>query len=306
MTATTALRAGTRHRADRALALALLASALLHGAGLFVVYRWGACLCHLGQVVCPKICCQSEARIDLQLAKAPPPPAQPPLAPKPKPTVVAPKDPPAAPKRGRVVLPDEALRPQPQPRTDITAKLPSLPKEVVVSQSQAQAPVLATPEIFDRAQELTPGPPGEYGLGGTGRATGAGPVGPSPRSTQSGERPAAAPPAPRAEPSPALPPPPAPKPKGPSRPPQVLNWTDPPYPEQARQQGVEGTVLVRVRVSASGQVEQAAVARSSGHAALDEAAVAHVKRARFSPALKEGEPVAATVAFRVRFRLVGA
>jgi len=111
-------------------------------------------------------------------------------------------------------------------------------------------------------------------------------------------------PAAKSAPPPPPPPPPPPKPKGPSSPPRVLNWTDPPYPEQARQQGAEGTVVLRVRVSASGQPEQVSVARSSGRSDFDETALAHVRRARFAPALKEGEPTPMTITFRVRFRLV--
>jgi protein TonB len=84
----------------------------------------------------------------------------------------------------------------------------------------------------------------------------------------------------------------------------VLNWTDPPYPEQARQQGVEGTVVLRLTVRADGVPDGVRVSKSSGHTALDDAAVAHVRRARFAPALKDGEPVATSITFRVKFRLV--
>ncbi len=105
-------------------------------------------------------------------------------------------------------------------------------------------------------------------------------------------------------PAPAPQPVPRAKPKGPSRPPRVVNWTDPPYPEQARQQGIEGTVVLKLTVGADGRARNVTVARSSGHAALDQAAVAHVKKTRFSPALRDGQAVAAAITFRVRFRLV--
>jgi protein TonB len=83
-----------------------------------------------------------------------------------------------------------------------------------------------------------------------------------------------------------------------------LDWTDPVYPAQARQQGIEGTVVLKLTVAADGRPTNVTVNRSSGSAALDEAAVEHVRKARFSPALKDGEPVAMTITFRVRFRLV--
>jgi len=86
----------------------------------------------------------------------------------------------------------------------------------------------------------------------------------------------------------------------------VLNWTDPPYPEQARQQGVEGTVVLKLTVRVDGVPGDVRVSRSSGHAALDEAALAHVRRARFSPALKDGKAVPMPMTFRVKFHLVNA
>jgi protein TonB len=277
----------------------LAVSTAFHGSVLYATHHWGDCLCRVGKVVCPKICLQRQGRIDLELKPPPPPPPQPKATPKPQ--VVAPEQPsrpPAAPKRGRVVLPDEALRPQTEPPKETTARLPSLPQEVVVKESEAEGPVMATPEIFGRAGELSAGPPGEYGLAGSGKGTGAGPFGTAEDGGGSAGTAAAAPPA--AEPEPP------PRPKGPSRPPRILDWTDPPYPEQARQQGVEGTVVLRLTVAAQGAPSNIRVSKSSGHTALDEAAVAHVRRARFDPALKDGEPVSVTITFRVKFRLVNA
>lgn len=284
------------HRRDSLLLIMLVVSAAFHGSALYAGHRWGDCLCRIGKVVCPKICFQPQARINLELK--PPPPVQP----RPKPQVVAPQRPDkplAAPKRGRVVLPDEALKPRTEPPKEITARLPSLPEEVVVKESEAKAPVLVTPEVFGRAGELSAGPPGEFGLGGTGKATGAGPFGTAEDGGGSVGSPAVAlppPPAPRPEPPP--------KSRGPSRPPKVLDWTDPAYPEQARQQGVEGTVVLQLTVRADGSPGDVRVSRSSGHAALDEAAIAHLRRARFSPALKDGGAVPMTMTFRVKFRLL--
>jgi protein TonB len=199
-----------------------------------------------------------------------------------------------------VVLPDEALKPRAEPPKETTARLPSLPKELVVKESEAKAPVMATPEIFGRANGLSAGPAGEYGLGGSGKGTGAGPFGTADEGGGgAGSRPAVAPP-PKPEPAPE----PKPKPKGPSRPPTVVDWTDPPYPQQARQQGVEGTVVLRLTVRADGTPSDVRLSQSSGHTDLDNAAVAHVRRSRFSPALRNGEPVSATITFRVKFRLV--
>ena len=56
------------------------------------------------------------------------------------------------------------------------------------------------------------------------------------------------------------------------------------YPEIARESGQEGTVLLKVKVSASGLVLQVSVHRSSGHTALDTAAINAVRRWKFVPA----------------------
>jgi protein TonB len=77
----------------------------------------------------------------------------------------------------------------------------------------------------------------------------------------------------------------------------------PRYPSAARQAGVEGTVLVKLLVSERGEVESAEVARSSGSAQLDAAALAALRRWRFTPALDQGRPVQWEVRVPVRFVL---
>ena len=78
----------------------------------------------------------------------------------------------------------------------------------------------------------------------------------------------------------------------------------PPYPEQSRRMGEEGTVVVRVIVGPDGRVSEAHVARSSGFPRLDAAAVARaLAKWRFLPAQRDGTPVAAEREITVRFRL---
>jgi TonB family protein len=287
------------HRPSSLLLTMAAVSLVLHTCALYVGYRWGDCLCRLGSVVCPKICFEPEPRVDLQLK---PPPAQP----RPQPPPARPDKPAAAPKRGRVVLPDEAVIPRPQPRSELTMKAPSLPKEMVAKQSDAHAPMLADPRLFDRAGDLHSGRSREYGLGGTGEGLDPGSRGTAKSGDGAGrEKPSAAP-APKPALAPEPPPKPAPepaKPLGPTQPPKVLAWTDPPYPPQARQQGIEGVVVVRLTVDTEGRPQNVRVGRSSGQALLDDAAVAHVAKARFSPGTRDGTPVAAAISFRVRFRL---
>jgi protein TonB len=66
----------------------------------------------------------------------------------------------------------------------------------------------------------------------------------------------------------------------------------PRYPESARRRGIEGTVLLKMRITAQGRVEDVQVARSAGHPDLDESAMEAVRRWRFEPARRNGEPVA--------------
>lgn len=286
---------------NRITSFALVASLGLHGGILYAADRWGNCLCNVGSVVCPKLCDQN--RLDLEIAPLPPPPTEP--KPRPKPTVVEapkPKARTAAPKTGRVVLPDEAFVKPQRPKAETTAELPVLPREVVVKASEVSVPVLATPLLFERADSLSAGPPGEYGLGGTGTSTDPRASGTSPTSTRvAPELPA---PTVALAPKSTAPSPSPHKPKGPSSPPRVLNWTEPPYPDAARRQGAEGTTTLRITVTADGRPTGIGLAKSSGRGDLDQAAIDHAARLRFGPALKDGERVAMTVSFKVKFRLV--
>ena len=60
-----------------------------------------------------------------------------------------------------------------------------------------------------------------------------------------------------------------------------LSNPPPEYPEIAQELGQEGTVLLKVKVSASGLVLQVSVHRSSGYSSLDAAAINAVRRWKF-------------------------
>jgi protein TonB len=78
----------------------------------------------------------------------------------------------------------------------------------------------------------------------------------------------------------------------------------PRYPEAAARGRVEGTVVVRVWVSAGGRAMETRVDSSSGSDALDEAAVAAVRVWRFVPATNAtGESVACEATVPIEFRL---
>lgn len=77
----------------------------------------------------------------------------------------------------------------------------------------------------------------------------------------------------------------------------------PEYPLLARQMGIEGTVRLRVKVSASGSPLDVQVESSSGSALLDRAAIRAVWRYRFVPARRGQRSVEDVVSVPVRFRL---
>jgi protein TonB len=86
-------------------------------------------------------------------------------------------------------------------------------------------------------------------------------------------------------------------------PPSYRSNPPPEYPAEARRLKQEGRVLIEVEVSAEGRVLSATVKRSSGVAALDEAALRAVRRWRFEPARRAGASVAARVEVPVQFTL---
>jgi len=77
----------------------------------------------------------------------------------------------------------------------------------------------------------------------------------------------------------------------------------PDYPDQARRQGEEGRVVLRVLVDDRGTAKAVEVSRSSGSESLDQAARSAVKRWRFHPAHKGDRPIESWVNVPVDFRL---
>lgn len=87
--------------------------------------------------------------------------------------------------------------------------------------------------------------------------------------------------------------------------PGILSKADPVYPSAARKAGQEGTVLLRIEILTNGRTGAISVARSTGYAALDEAAIEAVANWQFIPAkdLATGRAVPCTTTLPVSFRL---
>ncbi|TKS53899.1 energy transducer TonB [Luteimonas yindakuii] len=96
------------------------------------------------------------------------------------------------------------------------------------------------------------------------------------------------------------PPPPATTAATASRP-VAVRRQQPAYPRTSLRRGESGEVLVRAVVGIDGRPRQVDVARSSGHPALDRAAVRAVERWRFEPARQAGQPVEGEVRVPVEF-----
>ncbi|MGH7825294.1 MAG: energy transducer TonB [Candidatus Binatia bacterium] len=77
----------------------------------------------------------------------------------------------------------------------------------------------------------------------------------------------------------------------------------PEYPDNARSEGHEGTVVLRVLVDEEGRSKSLEVNRSSGHEALDKAAVETVRRWRFHAARYGDKRVENWVKIPIVFRL---
>ncbi|MGA7700245.1 MAG: energy transducer TonB [Thermoguttaceae bacterium] len=78
----------------------------------------------------------------------------------------------------------------------------------------------------------------------------------------------------------------------------------PPYPADALARGVEGLVLLRVRIGADGSVQEATIDRSSGTPSLDESALSTVRhRWHFEPATRCGAAVSYEALLPIRFTI---
>jgi len=77
---------------------------------------------------------------------------------------------------------------------------------------------------------------------------------------------------------------------------------DPEYSEEARKAKYQGSVMLWAIIDAEGRPRDLHIARSLGMG-LDEKATEAVSRWRFTPALKDGRPVAVQISIEVAFRL---
>jgi protein TonB len=77
--------------------------------------------------------------------------------------------------------------------------------------------------------------------------------------------------------------------------PVPLSTPPPRYPAEALRRRIGGSVRVRATVAANGSVQRLDLTQASGNRDLDRAALEAVRRWRFQPAIRNGQPVAADV-----------
>ncbi len=77
----------------------------------------------------------------------------------------------------------------------------------------------------------------------------------------------------------------------------------PDYPAQAQDRGMQGQVILKVHVLASGHADNVTVAKSSGFRILDDAAVKAVLAWSFDPAKRGQTPIDGWVKVPLNFKL---
>ncbi len=84
---------------------------------------------------------------------------------------------------------------------------------------------------------------------------------------------------------------------------EYLRNPSPEYPRRARRDGIEGTVTLKVLVTAAGAPGEVKVETSSGYESLDRAALNAVRGWQFIPARRADEAIDAWIRVPVVFRL---
>jgi TonB family protein len=84
--------------------------------------------------------------------------------------------------------------------------------------------------------------------------------------------------------------------------PEAIKQVNPKYPEQAFQDGIEGTVWMKMWIDATGNVVEAKVSKTDNDV-LNEAAIVAGKQWKFRPALLNGNPVAVWITVPFRFAI---
>lgn len=82
-----------------------------------------------------------------------------------------------------------------------------------------------------------------------------------------------------------------------------IHQVKPEYPEIAKEQQIQGTVIVLVTIGPQGQVVTASVAQSSGNQILDKTALQAAEQSTFRPPTANGIPITRQYKIEYDFQL---
>lgn len=85
----------------------------------------------------------------------------------------------------------------------------------------------------------------------------------------------------------------------------MISATPPRYPHESRRKREQGTVVLMVLLAVDGTVADVSISQSSGSARLDDAALKAVRRWRWSPTRRNGDPVMVRGLVEIPFILQG-
>lgn len=87
--------------------------------------------------------------------------------------------------------------------------------------------------------------------------------------------------------------------------PKLVHFEPAPYPPDAEREGIQGDVVLRLTIDATGRVTQSEVVEPAGHGFDDAARDASLKF-RFEPATRDGKPVPVRILYKYSFTLTEA
>lgn len=85
--------------------------------------------------------------------------------------------------------------------------------------------------------------------------------------------------------------------------PEMVYYEKPQYPRMAKEMGLSGVVYIQALVDTDGSVLKVNVKKSSGVVLLDEAATEAAFKNKYSPAVRQNNPVRSWVVYKVVFEL---
>ena len=88
-------------------------------------------------------------------------------------------------------------------------------------------------------------------------------------------------------------------------PPRLVKYVPPEYPPISKENGIEGTVIVRVTINCDGEVCHSELIRSDVDKACERSAKQAAREFLFNPAVKDGANCGSTMSIPIRFKIHG-